>query len=261
MTTSSLLKSVTIRKAISRFAIATALLATAISPLASFANGVASHAPETPSPPQSSALTNGLNSHASHAKRSNGTSYPWTRQYDWTRQFYIKTNLPAWLCLWTNIGAEADIDSHWSVDLSIYYSGFNYFKRTLKFRTFALMPELRFWPARDNDGFFIGAHFGMAYYNVALDGDYRYQDHDGSTPAVGGGITLGYRLPLRNPRWKLEFSAGAGIYHLNYDIFDNRTNGLLISRKSRTFYGLDRFTISLCYTFGHRNDEKKGGSR
>lgn len=176
---------------------------------------------------------------------------------EWQRHAYVKTNLPAWLCLWTNVAGEIDIAPHFSASLSIYYSGFNYFTRTLKFRTFAVMPEFRYWPQAKNDGFFAGAHFGLAYYNMALKKEYRYQDHDGNTPAIGGGISIGYRFVLpRNPRWKFEASVGAGIYRLDYDIFINRTNGLLMDRKKRTFYGLDNVAFSICYTFPVR---KKGG--
>lgn len=178
----------------------------------------------------------------------------------WDRHYYVKTNLPAWACLWTNVGLEADMDPHWSADLSVYYSGFDYFRRDTKFRTFTLMPEIRYWPRRDNDGFFVGAHFGLCWYNVALRGDWRYQDHDGTTPAYGGGVTLGYRIPFRNPRWKMELALGAGIYSLDYDLFENIPDGQLADRRQRTFYGIDRVAVSLCYTFGDISP-KKGGRK
>lgn len=168
----------------------------------------------------------------------------------WIRHAYVKTNLPAWLCLWANIAGEIDIAPHWSANIAIYYSGWNYFKRSLKFRTTAIMPEVRYWLQECNDGFFVGAHPGLAYYNLALDGESRYQDHDGRTPAIGGGISIGFRFALpRNPRWKFEASVGGGIYHLDYDIFDNNANGLLVNRRHRTFYGLDNVSFSLCYSF------------
>lgn len=138
-------------------------------------------------------------------------------QSPFKREVYLKTNLPAWLLFWSNIGAEIDIAPHFSAELSIYYSGLDYFSNRLKFRTFTIMPECRYWPSRHNDGFFTGIHFGLAYYNVALFGENRYQDHDGTTPALGGGLTVGWRMPLHSPRWKIEFSVGAGIYRLDYD--------------------------------------------
>ncbi|MDE5975852.1 MAG: DUF3575 domain-containing protein, partial [Muribaculaceae bacterium] len=182
---------------------------------------------------------------------------------DWQRGFYVKTNLPAWLALWTNVGFEVDLAPHWSLSLPVYYSGFDYFKSTLKFRTFAIQPELRWWPQARNHGFFGGVHFGMAYYNVALDGQFRYQDHDGRTPALGGGIALGWRFRLNSdPNLTMEASIGGGIYHLDYDMFLNRQDGLLYGRRSRTFYGIDQAALSLTYRFGlgkRRTAEKKGG--
>lgn len=180
------------------------------------------------------------------------------------RHCYVKTNVPAWAMLWINAAGEFDLAPHWSAQAAIYYSGFNYFHRDRKFRTFTVMPEARWWPRSDNNGFFIGAHFGMAYYNCAFGGDDRYQDHDGKTPALGGGIDLGVRFPIsRNKRWLLEFSVGGGIYHLDYDIFQNVINGFLTGRRQRTFYGIDNAAISLCYRFNlgqPRVTKKKGGS-
>lgn len=180
-------------------------------------------------------------------------------QPEWQRHAYVKTNMPAWLMLWINAAGEIDIAPHWSANLSIYYAGYNYFKSNLKFRNFSVMPEVRYWPLARNNGFFVGAHFGMAYYNVAFCGDKRYQDHDGNTPALGGGINVGYRFRLpRNPRWQIEFSVGAGAYRLDYDIFDNRHDGLLVGREKRTFFGIDNAAFSICYTFDVNG---KGGAR
>ncbi len=182
---------------------------------------------------------------------------------EWRRHIYLKTNLPAWLCLWLNAAVEIDLAPHFSATLPVYYSGFNYFTRTLKFRTFALQPEVRYWPRRDNHGFFVGAHLGMAYYDVALKGEYRYQDKRGRTPALGGGLAIGWRFPLGADRrlW-MEATAGGGIYHLDYDIFQNRVNGLLTGHRTRTFYGLDQVALSITYRFGlgHRPETGKGGA-
>ncbi len=180
----------------------------------------------------------------------------------WMRHFYIKTNLPAWLMLWTNAALEIDCAPHWSATLSCYYSGFNYFSHRVKFRTLTFMPEMRYWFRRDNVGPFIGAHMGVAYFNCAFNGDYRYQDHDAARPALGGGLDLGWRFNLRNPRWKMEVSVGYGIYHLDYDLFMNHYNGMLVDRVKRTFYGIDNAAFSLIYTFDlPRRNQKKGGDR
>lgn len=183
---------------------------------------------------------------------------------EWQRHIYVKTNLPAWLCLWLNAAFEIDIAPHWSFSLPVYYSGFNYFKRTLKFRTFAVQPEFRWFPNFENKGFFAGAHAGLVYYNIALNGKLRYQDHDGTTPALGGGIAIGYRFRLNsNPNIYMEASIGGGIYSLYYDEFLNETNGLKVSERKRTFYGIDQASLSFVYRFdcGKKSTNKKGGGQ
>lgn len=175
--------------------------------------------------------------------------------YHW----YVKTNLAAWAMLVANVQAEMDIVSHLSVMLPIYYSGWDYFKSTLKYRTFTVLPEVRYWPRGDNQGFFAGLHGGFSYYNVALDGKARWQDHDGNTPAWGGGLTVGYRLPIRKSSpWQFEFSVGAGVYSLDYDTFHNYKNGLLTGRHKKTFFGIDNFAVTLSYRFDQKRYRKGG---
>lgn len=125
-----------------------------------------------------------------------------------------------------------------------------------------VQPEFRYWFKPENEGWFMGAHFGYGYYNIALDGDYRYQDHNRETPGIGGGIAIGYRTHLsKNKRWKMEFAVGGGVYDLCYDKFYNTEvtkNGLMVESKvKKTYYGLDQAALSICYSF----DLKKGGKR
>lgn len=180
----------------------------------------------------------------------------------WTRQLHIKTNAVGLVMAIANLAVEVDLAKHWSFTLPVYYSAWDYFKTTIKFRTFAVQPEIRYWFHPDNDGWFVGGHFGLAYYNFALDGDYRYQDHNRETPAIGGGIAAGYRLPLsKNNRWKVEFSLGAGVYPLHYDKFHNtpRTkDGLMIESIKKTYWGINQAAVSLSYSFDLK---KKGGKR
>ncbi len=180
---------------------------------------------------------------------------------EWRRHVYLKTNLPAWLCMWINAAFEVDIAPHWSFTIPIYYSGFNYFTRTLKFRTLAFQPEFRWFPNRENRGFFAGIHAGAVYYNIALKGDLRYQDHDGKTPALGGGVAIGYRFRLNsNPHLYMEATIGGGIYKLHYDEFINRHNGLKVGERRRTFYGVDQAALTFVYRFGGES-KKKGGEK
>ena len=113
----------------------------------------------------------------------------------------------------------------------------------------AVQPEVRYWIKDDNQGFFAGAHFGYAQYNVAVDGDIRYQDHDGKSPFLGGGISVGYSLPIStNNNWHIEFAIGAGIYNLYYDRFYNVNNGKLIDTVHKTYFGIDNVAINIAYS-------------
>ena len=198
----------------------------------------------------------GLSSQAETDAQAGGLSSQ-VLPYHW----YVKTNLAAWAMLVANVQAEMDVVSHLSVMLPIYYSGWDYFKSTLKYRTFTVLPEVRYWPRGDNQGFFAGLHGGFSYYNVALDGNTRWQDHDGNTPAWGGGLTVGYRLPIRKSSpWQFEFSVGAGVYTLDYDTFHNYKNGLLTGRHKKTFFGIDNFAITLSYRFDQKR-YRKGGAQ
>ena len=180
----------------------------------------------------------------------------------WSRKLHLKTNAIGLGMAIANVAAEIDLAKHWSFTLPVYYSAWDYFKSTIKFRTFAVQPEFRYWLSEENDGFFGGVHFGLAYYNFAFDGDYRYQDHNRETPAIGGGVSIGYRLPIsKNNRWRVEFSLGAGVYSRHYDKFHNtpRTKvGLMIESIKKTYWGIDQAAVSFSYSFDLK---KKGGKR
>ena len=161
----------------------------------------------------------------------------------------LKTNMLGLGLLIANIGAEYGLTRHLSVHLPVYYSGVNFFTDRVKFRTFALQPELR-WNFSAVEGLFVGVHATAAYFNLALGGDYRYQDSTGDTPLLGGGLSLGYRLRFPEaPRWGVEFVLGAGAGSLNYDRFVNEQNGPYVDSVSRKYFGVDNAAVSVFYEF------------
>lgn len=180
----------------------------------------------------------------------------------WERKLYVKTNALGLGLAIANAAVEIDLCKHWSFNLPVYYSAWDYFTETIKFRTLAVQPEIRYWFSEknlSNDGWFVGAHFGLAYYNIATDGEYRTQDHDGTSPALGGGLAVGYRMPIsKNNRWKMEFSIGAGAYKLHHDKFRNYHNGLLVYTEKKNYIGIDQASVSFSYTFDLK---RKGGAR
>ena len=176
----------------------------------------------------------------------------------WTPRLVVKTNAVGWAMAISNVAVEIDLSQKLSLNIPVYYSAWNYFSGTTKFRMLAAQPELRYWPTRDRR-LFAGVHFGVASYNLALGGKWRIQDHDGMTPALGGGVSVGYRMPLgRSDRWNVEFSLGAGAYRLHYDKFHNEPGGAYSSTVRKTFFGVDNAAVSFSYTFDLK---KKGGRR
>ena len=162
---------------------------------------------------------------------------------------YLSTNSLEWTLAIANIAWELDLAPHWSVNIPVALSAWDYFTSTVKFRVASINPEMRYWftPARR---FYLGAHIGVTFFNIALNGDYRYQDTDGKTPAIGGGIAAGYRLPLSaDRRWWLELSLGVGFYHINYDKFVNQNNGEYYHSHSRNYLGPDQLGVKFIYRF------------
>ena len=166
------------------------------------------------------------------------------------RHLHIATNLPAWGLLLSNATLEIDLARRWSLAVPAYYSALNYFADDVKFRTVTIQPELRYWFRGCESSWYAGAHMGVSYFNVAWGDLFRYQDHNMNTPAIGGGLSVGYRLPLgKSKHWCLDLSLGAGAYAVHYDRFINIPNGFLVDSQKKTYVGIDQAAISFSYMF------------
>lgn len=168
----------------------------------------------------------------------------------WRPQVSLKTNAFAWAMGVTNVAVEFDLAKHFSFNLPIYYSAWNYFTYGIKFRLLGVYPELRYW-FKERDGWFVGAHFGTALYNMALNGEWRIQDHNGDTPALGGGINAGYRMPIsKDKRWKVEFTLGLGVYDVHYDKFLNYKDGpQAVGSVRKAAFAVDNVGVNFSYSF------------
>ena len=171
---------------------------------------------------------------------------------------HIATNLPAWGLLLSNATLEFDLARRWSLAFPAYYSALDYFADDVKFRTVTIQPELRYWFRGCESSWYVGAHMGLSYFNVAWGDLFRYQDHNMDTPAVGGGLSVGYRLPMgERKRWCFDFSLGAGAYAVHYDRFINIPNGFLVDSHEMTYIGIDQAAISLSYMFNLAKRKKR----
>lgn len=170
--------------------------------------------------------------------------------------FNLKLNAAGWLLGVPNVAMECSVAPNLSINLPIYYSGVNMNLYTFDFKGLILQPELRFY-VPNTYGFYVGAHAGIAWYNCHRGGDYRYQNSGWDRPTYGGGLNIGYQLPLKKGSgWKVEFGFGAGIYDAKYDIFYNEENGPYVARDQyRLYYGFDQGHISFLYSFDFRRKE------
>ena len=173
---------------------------------------------------------------------------------------YVKTNAVGLALLSANAGVEFDLGRYMSVNIPVYYSAIDYFSPKVKFRNLSTQPELRVWPMTNKKGLYIGAHMGVGFYNFAFNGKNRYQDYAGKTPAIGGGLSLGYRLPIsKDKRWNLEFALGAGAYPIRYDVFqnvDDVRDGQLIETSTGTYIGLDNVLLGISYRIPMKKSER-----
>lgn len=181
-----------------------------------------------------------------------GQSHRGETDSTWVHHLRLMTNAPLWMLCIANIAVDIDVAQHWSFYIPVYYSGTDYFFAidNIKFRTFSFQPAVRYKFGNGEDGWFIDAHFGMMYFNLAVAGEYRYQDHDADSPMLGGGIGFGYRLPIsKDKRWKFEAGLGIGVYSLHYDRFRNVPNGKLVDTTKDIYYGIDNIFLSFGYSF------------
>ena len=181
------------------------------------------------------------------------------------KNVWLKTNAAAWGLLVQNIAVEVSLSSRYSLSVPVYYSSLNYFRNDVKFRGFGLQPEVRYYPENLTNSSlqpYIGIHASFAYYNVALGGTYRYQDHNKRRPLGGGGLHIGLRLPFshegRDTRWGMEAQIGIGAAFMQTDKFENAPNGQRIDSHESTYFGIDNFAVSFYYAF--RSPRKKHSS-
>lgn len=168
----------------------------------------------------------------------------------------LKINAVGWLLGVPNLDVECSVAPNLSVNLPIYYSGMNLNLYSFNFKGLILQPELRFY-VPNTYGFYVGAHVGLAWYNCSNGKDYRYQNTGWKRPTYGGGLNIGYQIPLKKDSgWKVEFGFGAGIYDAKYDVFYNEENGPAVSRDQYTlYYGFDQGHISFLYSFDLKRKE------
>jgi hypothetical protein len=188
----------------------------------------------------------------------------------------LKSNAVGWLMAMVNFGVEYEFSPHWSFELPVYYSCWDYFKKDYKFRIFAIIPEFKYYfGAAEHCG--LGAHVGVAYYNWAFGGDNRYQTHQHKCPIGGGGLSFIYRKRFGSAqRWGFECSVGFGAYINEYDRYpltpcacdptntssfvDGTCTCRFPTKFRKTFIGCDKLSLSITYNFDFNKNKKWNGA-
>ena len=110
-------------------------------------------------------------------------------------------------------------------------------------------PEFRYWFCERFNGHFLGANpfynqFNIGEYDIPFvdfKKEFRYQGY-----AVGFGVNYGHQLPLAK-RWGLEFSVGAGVAYMDYDVYDCKKCAGLVEEKTKTYFGPTHASVSLVF--------------
>lgn len=170
-------------------------------------------------------------------------------------QWALKTNLALLGVGVSNIAVEISLNRHFSFNLPFVYSPYT-INRNWRLQILAIQPEVRYWfGASQMSGHFVGLNSNLAFYNVAINSEARYQDRDGKTPLWSIGFTYGYAVNLGSCL-ALELMIGAGYANIQYDVFNNVSNGPLLRSDVRHYWGITNAGISLSYKFNRKSSNR-----
>lgn len=167
----------------------------------------------------------------------------------------VKTDLLSDAFLNVNLGLEAGLAPHWSLDLSGQYNGWTVDGH--KWKHWFAQPELRYWFCDCMLGHFVGVHalggqynFGNLKNHINFLGsdlsrltDYRYQGW-----AIGGGVAYGYAFIL-GQHWNLELELGVGYLYTEFDKFECKDCGRKVDTDNHHYVGPTKTAINLVYLF------------
>lgn len=176
--------------------------------------------------------------------------------------FALKTNmLYGFGTLTPNLSAEIAVARRWTVEAA--YSSHPWNSNTINKKRLThgiARLETRYWPRERFHGHFVGVHGLYSEYNVngvtlpsipsVFERNYRYHGN-----AWGGGINYGYDLSLGRS-WNIEFTAGVGLYRLNYDRFNCNGCDRDATPKKIIYFGPSRLGASVEFLIPPR-DEKR----
>lgn len=167
-----------------------------------------------------------------------------------------------------NIGLEIPISEHWTIGANAGFKSWPRFHmwdtehvdNTRHWRHLAVAPELRFWPSRVYDGWFLGADALYAFYNV---GNVKFplglykglRDHRAQGSYYAGGVFAGRSWWLSD-RWRIEAEAGLAAGVASYDRFNCDHCSAKIGDASR-FAVLPKLGLNIAYNLTKRQQKRQ----
>lgn len=167
-----------------------------------------------------------------------------------SQRIAIKNNILYDAILTPNLGVEIGLSEKLTLDVIGNYNPFEW-SDTKMWKHWMIQPELRYWFCEKFSRGYIGVHAHGGQANV---GDIEfpfdlYRNLNGlrhEADFLGGGISVGYQLPL-SKRWNLEFSIGGGYAWIKYDKFSLEDDEKIQSGQTHNYLGLTKATVSIIY--------------
>lgn len=162
----------------------------------------------------------------------------------------VKNNLVYDAMLTPNLGVEVGLTKNLTLDVIGNYNPFE-FSDNKMWKHWLVQPELRYWFCERFSRAFIGVHAHAGHANIGnlklpFDLYHRLDDIRKEGDFYGGGLSIGYQLPLAK-RWNMEFSVGGGYAYIKYDKFDMETGEKLRADLTHNYWGVTKATISVIY--------------
>ncbi len=173
--------------------------------------------------------------------------------------FAIKTNLLSDAFLNVNLGVEAGLTEHWTLDAEAELNSWT-LSHGRRWKHWAVQPEARYWFCDRFAGHFIGVHVHGGQFNIGgFDGQYhmlgtnahKLKDTRYQGWFVGAGVAYGYAWAL-SKHWSMEGEIGIGWSYTRYDRFDMRSDcGQKCTgpMKTHNYFGPTRLAVNLVYLF------------
>lgn len=159
----------------------------------------------------------------------------------------VKSNILYDATATVNLGAEVAFNKHWSLDVSGNYNGWDIVSDK-SWKHWMVQPEARYWLHEKFNGHYFGVHGIYIDYDIDNSNFISVMkkkfSYDGN--GYGGGISYGYQLYL-SPHWNIEFSAGVGFVHFEYDKSAYPADEEPAYKYRNNYFGPTKLGVSIVY--------------